>query len=50
MEYSFSEAVNSLNPSSDPAYSVISDFAKSGSRYRLADVLRAANFSNTSTK
>ena len=50
MEYSFSEAVNSLIPSCDPAYYVISDFAKSGTRYRLAEVLKAANFFTTSTK
>ena len=50
MEYSFSEAVNCLNPSPDPAKSVITDFTESndGTRYRLADFLTATKFHHTS--
>ena len=50
MEYSFREAVNCLNPSPDPAKSVITDFAegRDGTRYRLAEFLTEAKFHNTS--
>ena len=50
MVYSFSEAVNCLNPSPDPSKSVITDFAEGndGTRYRLAEFLTAAKFHNTS--
>ena len=50
MEYSFSEAVNSLDRSPDPAKSVITDFAErnDGTLYRLAEFLAAAKFHNIS--
>ena len=52
MEYSLEEAKSSRRPTQDFAYSLIADFAESkdGTRNKLVQFLRSANFPDTARK
>ena len=53
MEYSVHEAVNSHDSNKGLAYAVISDFThveRGGTRYKMAQFLRSAKFTNTCLK
>ena len=52
MEYSLEEAKKCKSPSQDFAYSLIADFAESkdGTRNKLVQILRSANFSETARR
>ena len=52
MEYSLEEAKRSRRPTQDLAYSLIADFAESkdGTRNKLVQFLRSANFPDTARR
>ena len=52
MEYSLEEAKSSRRPTQDLAYSLIADFAESkdGTRSKLVQFLRSANFPDTARR
>ena len=50
MEYILEEAKKSRGPKQDIARALIADFAEEGSRNRLVQHLRSANFHNTAQK
>ena len=51
MEYSIEVAKRDRNQHSSPAFTLISDYAihEKGTRYKLAEYLREAGFTHTST-
>ena len=50
MEYSLDEAKESRGPKQDIARALIADFAEEGTRNRLVQHLRSANFHSTAQK